>query len=113
MTLDEKGEIIMKIIKNSADTHIPSTNPQTSARAQRTSNLPPTIVAHIKIKNYWMRRYYRFKDDESKSNFYCLRASLLHEIIEFKSENMIEFLKKTWKKSTKLGAILENNRTYS
>ncbi len=46
----------------------------------------------IKIKNYWRRRFYRFKSTTNKENYYCLKDLVNLEIYKFKNKNFVRAL---------------------
>ena len=65
LLLKEKLE---ELIQESANHSIP-----TVRKSDRIENLPGYLVSIIKVKNYWRRRFYRYKSKENKENYYCLK----------------------------------------
>jgi len=63
------------------------------SKSDRVENLPGYIVTIIKIKNYWRRRFYRFKSTTNKENYYCLKDLVNLEIYKFKNKKLSNFVR--------------------
>ena len=84
LLLKEKLE---ELIQESANHSIP-----TVRKSDRIENLPGYLVSIIKVKNYWRRRFYRYKSKENKENYYCLKELVNIEIYKFKNKKLMRFV---------------------
>jgi hypothetical protein len=81
-------QAVEDLIVNSANEAIPLIS-----KSDRVENLPAHIVTIIKIKNYWRRRFYRFKSATNKDNYYCLKDLVNLEIYKFKKKKLLNFVR--------------------
>jgi hypothetical protein len=95
--VDEVAKFISSNISNASEQSIPKIN----INNDNVLKLPHHVLSLIKLKNYWMHRFYKNKTNyEAKSKFYQLKMLIDLEISNIRSEQFNRLVAKMGKNPT-------------